>query len=602
MGRRKRSPWLRAALPCLLIVTGGIMPAHAQSVTSEMLRPVEGATTPPLDSGLRRTPSLRGITPNPGGLDPRPAPIDRAIAAPPASSAAASRINRLPTFRAPAASGAGTTGFDALNRKRALAKRYPGAPRPKTLPGAAQPRPAIFELPAPSPPTFSAQVPTVTNTDAPSLLARPSLPASARAPLSASLAGNYTGAPTRRRLRGEDDPFGAVGFYAGSFLVKPAIELGGGVNSNPSRLEKARGSAYYAISPELNVASNWSRHSLSADLRGTFTGYEISSGTPQPCDCGSGGVPTASPVPSNIDRPDFNARVNGRYDVTRDTRINGEGRARVGTDNPGSPDIQVGLSRYPLFLTTGMTLGIEQNFNRLQFVVNGFTDRTEFQNSRLTNGVSASNADRNFDQYGALTRISYDVLPNLRPFGEVQIDQRVRDQRTDRSGFARNSDGVTVRAGTTFELTRLLIGEASIGYVTRKYDDPRLANLSGFLARGSLAWAVTGLTTLKFTADTTADESAVSGVSGVLTRSYTLEVDHDFRRWLTGIGKFTAGTIDYQGNGRSDKFYTASANVLYKMNREMWLKGEIRHEWLDSNLPGSSSRATIVMLGLRLQR
>ena len=38
------------------------------------------------------------------------------------------------------------------------------------------------------------------------------------------------------------------------------------------------------------------------------------------------------------------------------------------------------------------------------------------------------------------------------------------------------------------------------------------------------------------------------GVSGVLTHIYTVEVDHDFRRWLTAIGKFTWGDLDYQGN------------------------------------------------------
>ena len=43
------------------------------------------------------------------------------------------------------------------------------------------------------------------------------------------------------------------------------------------------------------------------------------------------------------------------------------------------------------------------------------------------------------------------------------------------------------------------------------------------------------------------------GVSGVLTHIYTVEVDHDFRRWLTAIGKFTWGTLDYQGDVRFDR-------------------------------------------------
>ena len=48
---------------------------------------------------------------------------------------------------------------------------------------------------------------------------------------------------------------------------------------------------------------------------------------------------------------------------------------------------------------------------------------------------------------------------------------------------------VTARAGTTFELTRLLTGEASAGYLTRQYKDPTLPELSGLVADASLIWA-----------------------------------------------------------------------------------------------------------------
>ena len=49
---------------------------------------------------------------------------------------------------------------------------------------------------------------------------------------------------------------------------------------------------------------------------------------------------------------------------------------------------------------------------------------------------------------------------------------------------------------------------------------------------------------------------------GVLVRTYTAEVDHDFRRWLTGIGRFTYGTLDYQGSGRFDQLYSISGDVI----------------------------------------
>jgi len=86
----------------------------------------------------------------------------------------------------------------------------------------------------------------------------------------------------------------------------------------------------------------------------------------------------------------------------------------------------------------------------------------------------------------------------------------------------------------------------------------------------------------------------------VLTKTYTVEVDHDFRRWLTAIGKFTWGSLDYQGDVRKDKIYTVSGDLIYKMSRNVWLKGTLRRDWLDSNLPGNSTQSTVVMLGVRL--
>ena len=43
------------------------------------------------------------------------------------------------------------------------------------------------------------------------------------------------------------------------------------------------------------------------------------------------------------------------------------------------------------------------------------------------------------------------------------------------------------------------------------------------------------------------------------------------------------------------------AQAQTKMNRYVWVTGTLRRDWLDSNIPGNSTNATIVMLGVRLQ-
>jgi hypothetical protein len=126
--------------------------------------------------------------------------------------------------------------------------------------------------------------------------------------------------------------------------------------------------------------------------------------------------------------------------------------------------------------------------------------------------------------------------------------------------------------------------------------------LTGLLTSASLVWSATPLTTAKFISVTSVDESTLAGVSGVLTRTYTFEVDHDFRRWLGAVGRFTYGTQDYQGSTRSDEIYSISGDLIYKLTREFQIKAQVRRDILSSNIPGAGSASTVVMLGVRLQR
>jgi hypothetical protein len=542
-------------LPCLALIALQAVPAHAQQLTPSLFTPARGDFVAPQDRPLQRIAD-----------DPDTAPAD-----PGSRDKAPSRIGRTPTYGQPAASGASASGFDSLNRKRKPAKYYPAQARPKPPPGPGTP-PSIATPSAPTlPPSASASKP----------------------PIPPAMAGTVPGQPPRKRLKADDDPFGAVGDYAGGFLVKSALEVSAGYDSNPGRTFQPKGLPSYVIAPEFLAMSDWERHALVADLRGSFTGYGGS--LPQTID---GAVNSA---PTNVDRPDFTGHVDGRLDVSRDTDVTAQLRLRVATDNPGSPNIQAGLAKYPLAATLGGTVGFDQRFNRLQISGGATIDRTSYQNSTLTDGSTSSNDDRNFNQYGGVARISYELTSAVKPFAEIEGDTRAHDLQFDRSGFERDSNGGYAKAGTSFEFSRLLTGEVSIGYAARNYVDPRLNRLDGFLTAASLVWTATPLTTARFNADTQIAETTLPGTSGVLVHTYTFEVDHDFRRWLTAIGRFTYGTLDYQGDSRTDKTYSLEGNLIYKLTRSLWIKATLRHDILDSNVPLSSSNATVAMLGVRVQ-
>jgi hypothetical protein len=356
----------------------------------------------------------------------------------------------------------------------------------------------------------------------------------------------------------------------------------GGYDSNPARTNGGAGAGVLSIAPELRAQSDWERHEFTANLRGSYNFYS----------------PDATP---SLNRPYFQGDMNGRIDVTHDTRIDLNAHSLVSTDNPNSPNLQAGLAELPIYTTLGGTAGIGQKFNRLDLSIKGAADRTQYQDSKLTDGTTVSNEDRNYNQYGVVLRGSYELSPGVKPFVEVSADTRKHDLAVDSSGYQRDSNGWTGMVGSTFELTRMLTGEIAIGYTHRKYDDQRFDTINAPVARASLIWQATPLTTVKLNATSTVGEVTVPGVSSELSRDAGLQVDHAFRRWLIGTLKGGIGQDDYIGGNRTDNRYYFGVGALYKLNRFVQLKGEARHEWLVSTQAANNYAANVFLMGMRLQ-
>jgi hypothetical protein len=488
-----------------------------------------------------------------------------------------SRFGEIRNFDYKPAIGAGTTGFDSTGARRKRKAAVKGKTPPAAAATAQPATTATAEQTAPGPAPAAAPA----SPSAALRAARTQRPGTPKLADPAGVAVVPALVARRRPLPPDENPFAPLGIQVGSFLLRPALEVMRGYDTNAARTMPPENSWYWVVAPELQVNSNWARHELTANLRGNYTSYDS--------------------IPS-INRPSVDGKVNGRVDVTTLTRIDLEGRFILGTDRPGSPNIQADLAWLPIFTTLGGTAGIGQRFNRFEVALKGGVDRTVYQASHFMDGSTESNDDRNYIQYSTVLRTSYEVTPGIKPFTEVGADTRRHDVIPDRFGYFRDSNGVSAKAGSTFEFSRKLTGEIAAGYLTRSYADPRLVRLSGVLVDASLIWTATALTTVRLTARTTADETTLAGVSGSFTREAALQVDHAFRRWLLATLKFSRATDDYEGSPRIDTRYLASAALVYMLNRDWQLKGEFREEWRTSNEPGNGFWSSVYLLCVRWQR
>ncbi len=551
----------------------------------------------------------------------------------------ASQIYTTPIYGSPTGFGAGDTGFDSSNtarRKRRPRRRsvtneiapsqqvtfaplpalmpplrpkppprkpppviYPakaaarrGAalpPSPEEPPVSSNPTPEVHPLTAadrrggalPMPPPeyfepFASALPLVAATP----ITPPATPSPTMPPPNTLPPGMQ---PLRPLPIAEGDPYTALGIRAGSFVLFPSLDLSGGYSTNPERMPGFPSAAYFVGGPDLKIASDWDRHSLTADITGNYSLY--------------GG----DLVPS-LNAPYFNSKVDGRIDVSRQTQIIAENRFLLTTENPGSPNLQTELAKLPIDTDVGGTLGVVQEFNRLSVAALGTFDRAVYYDSLLTNGEKASNADMNFNQTAGILRLGYDLDPGLAPFVQVQEDERIHDLQFDRSGLQRNSVGTTALAGGDLNLFGSLTGEMAGGWVFRSYEDPTLPDISGFIANGALTWQATRLTTAKLTAASEVYETIVTGASGQLARDVSIEIDHAFLRRLVGTASAGYGTDDYVGSPLRDSRYFVSAGLIYTLTREVQVRALVRQDWQLATLPDFSFMATTYLLGLHLQR
>jgi hypothetical protein len=387
--------------------------------------------------------------------------------------------------------------------------------------------------------------------------------------------------PPRRKPRPEEDPWAPLGFRAGGLVLKPAIQVDTGYDSNPNQFAGAhKGSSVVATGAAIDLASDWTRHSLTGNWRGALFRF---------------------PQDSSADRPESDGRATLRLDVLRDTAVEIGATHVITSQRPGSIEQPELSAKRSLIFTEGGSLGVEQRFGRIELKLKGALGRTDYQDVTLENGTLVSQADRNYATRGVSLRASYEATPGVKPFVQGTWDDRVYDQPIDSGGYARSSTGATATLGTTLELTRLVTGELAAGYGQRDYQDPRLAPLRGPVIDGSLIWTPTPLTTLKFRAATSLQETTVANSSGAVAQTVGLEIDHALRRNLTLSAAVVFTRTEYQGVSIREDQLNLAARLEYKLTRSVVLRASAVHQRLNSTVTGNDYTANVFLVGLRFQ-
>lgn len=375
------------------------------------------------------------------------------------------------------------------------------------------------------------------------------------------------------------DPFPPIGTKIGSFLLFTTVEANYDFNNNLFASPNAEGDSSLEVRPAARLASNWSRHALEVRASGDLSFHDK--------------------FPSEDDRA-YLVEGLGRLDVTNFTNLQGliahefaqEGRSAINAQSAGTrPNIEV----------TRLRGAFNQRFNRLSVQLRGNIIDTSYS-TNIFDGQVQNNFDRNYTLYEQGIRPKWEFSPYLFAFSDISFNQRDYGTAAFTDGILRSSTGERYRFGLSFgDVSQILRGDVSLGYGHQELDNHALPPVDGLLIDAELAWQVTPLTVLSFTASSEVAETTTTDSPGVMERNYGLEARHSFSRYLVGSAGVSYMTRDFGNVDINDEQFTAAVGTEYYVNPWSVLFARYQHIDFQSSLPESSYTVEIVQAGVRLR-
>lgn len=375
------------------------------------------------------------------------------------------------------------------------------------------------------------------------------------------------------------DPFQPVGTKIGSFLLFTTLDADYDFNNNIFASPNAEGDSAFELRPAIRLASNWTRHA-----------FEFRS---------SGDLSFHDRFPSEDDRA-FMIETLGRLDITSRSNLQGlyahefaqESRSAINAETAGTrPNITVDRVR----------AAYNQRFNRLSVQLRGNIIDTSYS-SNIFAGQVQSNADRDYTLYEQGIRPRWEFSPYLFAFTDISFNQRDYSIATFTDGILRSSAGERYRAGVSFgDVGQVLRGNVSLGYGHQVLNNHELPAVDGLLVDADLAWQVTPITVLSFTASSDVAETTTAYSPGVFERNYGLEGRHSFTRYFVGSVGLGYMTRDFVNVGINEEQFTAGVGTEYYWNPWTVLFSRYQHTDFTSSQPDSSYSVEEVQAGIRLR-
>lgn len=374
-------------------------------------------------------------------------------------------------------------------------------------------------------------------------------------------AGNGWAQTVQRGVTVADRPrpqYDPIGYDLGTFRVYPAISTDVRASDNyRARDTDRQGDVYAVVLPEVAFASNWSRHRLNGR---TYFNRSVHASLP---------TENAS---------QYGALIDGAYDVSRNTVLRAdaslarsvESRADLGSFRNSVEPVRIDTYHF--------AVGGSQQFNRLRLDGSVGVNKLTFKD---VNGLDGSIIDQSFRDVRTISEslsAQYDVGNGIGLIVSSSANQNRFSFRPGAAGFNplinlnRDSSGFSLEGGVVLELSSLVFGTIKAGYIRQNYRDARFRDFAGLSFTADVNWNVTSLTTLRFRASRTVQDTSSTTVAGNTRSDFSLRADHELYRFLLLSATANYGSFTPNGPGVGGREYGLQVGARYLIDRH-WSAG-----------------------------
>ncbi len=367
-----------------------------------------------------------------------------------------------------------------------------------------------------------------------------------------------------------------VGIQLGSLRLAQSFDAGLGWTDNAEQANGGTADGFYEIDAAVAVISDWERHELGVELRGSLRAFFDEPDNNQPVVTGRGNV--------HLDLGDLTtADIDGVYSFSREERSSAENEALTGRTNS--------------MQEIGGSFSLSRQVSLVQLRGGIGVDRTVYS------GQMSSSQPRDNTVFDATLRTSLDKGAAFEPYLEGGFLVRKYDQdcNGDPSCFDRTSRGYFVKAGVHVDRGPKLRGEIGVGYRAEYLDDDRLDALQGLIFEGSFVWSPTRRDTVTVSGATSFNGTNISGASGSILYAGDVRYAHEFTQDLVGDVRFGYTYRAYEGVSIVEQEGTGSFSLVWAFSKDAALLSRYTFHSFESSSPDSNYTSNLIEAGLRIR-